>query len=117
MCKKCKIETDDTVVTGASERTVIAWSQSIRFTHAGHFFSGTLTRDTAHFYTLELENKADESLLGVLVTDQEFLDELAQHRTMEYKMREIFKSPHIFYIVEPERYDPEGLPLENSPTP
>jgi hypothetical protein len=60
---------------------------------------------------------ADESLLGVLVTDHEFLDELAQHRTMEYKMREIFKSPHIFYIVEPERYDPAGLPLENPPTP
>ncbi len=117
MCQRCKIETDDTVVTGISERTVLAWSQSTTFTHAGHFFASTLTKNTAHFYTLELENKADEALLGTLLTDQDFLDELAQQLTTEYKMREIFKTPHVFYIAEPERLDPEGLPLEISPTP
>jgi hypothetical protein len=93
---------------------VLAWSQATTFTHAGHFFASTLTKDTADFYTLDLENKADESLLGVLKTDQEFLDELAQQRTTEYKMREIFKTPHVFYIAEPE--SPTGsLSLDQPP--
>jgi hypothetical protein len=53
-------------------------------------------------------------LLGVLKTDQEFLDELAQQRTTEYKMREIFKTPHVFYIAEPE--SPTGsLSLDQPP--
>jgi hypothetical protein len=117
MCKRCAIETDDTVVTAASERIVLAWSQATTFTHAGHQFIGTLTKDVVHFYTLELENKADEALLGALLTDQDFLDELAQQRTTEYKMREIFKTPHVFYIAEPEESSTEDLSLEISPTP
>ncbi len=116
MCKRCSIETDDTVVTAASERTVLAWSQSITFTHAGHAFSGTFAKDAARFYTLELENKADKSLLGALITDQEFLDELVQQRTTEYEIREIFKTPHVYYIAEPEEPSTEGSPLEISPT-
>jgi hypothetical protein len=110
MCQKCNISTDDTTVTKISERTVRAWVQSITFTHAGHFFDGSLGMDTADIYTLELENKADESLLGALITDPEFLDRLAQQLTTEYKMREIFKTPHVFYIAEPERLDAESLP-------
>jgi hypothetical protein len=116
MCKRCNITSDDTVVTRVAERTVLAWDQSISFTHAGHFFASTLTKDISHFYTLELENKADESLLGELITDQEFLDELAQLLTTEYKMREIFKTPHVFYIAEPDVSSTEVLP-ETTATP
>lgn len=72
--------------------------------------SGTHTKDTVNFYPLELENEADKTMLGLLLTDQHFLDELAQRRTSEYKMREIFKTPHIYFITETKKSSSQNTP-------
>jgi hypothetical protein len=113
MCKRCNVKIDDTIVTLVSEKTILAWSQSITFTHAGHRFSGTFTEGLEGTYTLELENKVDEALLGSLLSDQTFLQSLF-HGTREHQLREIFKTPHVFYIAEPES-PTEGLSLDLPP--
>jgi hypothetical protein len=114
MCQKCNVKIDDSVVVAISNEIVLMRSRLITFTHAGHSFSGTFTNGLDNAYTLELENKVDEVLLGELLTDRDFLQYL-DHLTVEYGVREIFKTPHVFYIEESEDAATEDLSLDPPP--
>jgi hypothetical protein len=111
MCKVCNITTDDTIVVDLSEKIVLAWSQAIAFTHAGHYFSGTFSQSEAGTYTLVLDTESDAELLGDLLTSQDFLRSL-MGGTQEHVLRKIFKTPDIFYIREPEDVTAESLSLD-----
>jgi hypothetical protein len=113
MCKKCKIQTDDTVVVELSEKVVLAWSQAIAFTHAGHYFAGTFSESESQTYSLVLDTESDAQLLGDLLTSQDFLGHILMGGIQEHVLRTIFKAPHVFYVREPEEISDEGLSLDD----
>lgn len=114
MCKKCKIQTDDSIVIAISNERVLVRSRFITFTHAGHSFSGTSTNHLDNTYRLDLENKVDEVLLGELLTDRDFMQHL-DHLTVEHGLREIFKTPHVSYIFGSENSVTGDLFLDQPP--